>query len=82
MQENQPIAEGLIDQALYQVCVKGGYCTKLTGKALLKKYQNNVTADKFATAVHFAEGLNTKYSDGRELIEQVFLKCTEIYCKK
>ena len=82
MQENQPITVELIDQALHQVCIKGGYCTKLTGEALLKKYQNNITAENFATAVLSAEGLHTRYSDGREHIEQVFLKCVEFYYKE
>jgi len=44
LEENKPITAELIDQALFQACLKGGYCTKLTGQALLKKYQNNVTA--------------------------------------
>ena len=73
MEENKPITAELIDQALFQACVKGGYCTKLTGQALLKKYQNNVTAEHFATSVLFAEGLNTKYDEGRECLEEIFL---------
>ena len=77
MKSEFQITAQIINQALADVCKKGGYCTYLDGESLLKKYQNNVTAEHFATAVLFAEGLNTKYSNGRGLIEKVFSECVE-----
>ena len=77
MKDDFQITAEVINQALADVCKRGGYCTYLDGESLLKKYQNNVTAEHFATSVLFAEGLNTKYASGRGLIEKVFLECVE-----
>ena len=71
------VTADIINEALAQACAKGGFCTYLDGKSLLKKYQNNVTPEHFATAVLYAEGLETKYSSHRKHLENIFIKCIE-----
>jgi len=65
-----------IDKALQEAGSKGGFCTRLTGDALLKKYGRSLSAKTFADAVLYAEGLSVKYSDHRNYLEKIFSK----YC--
>ena len=64
----------MIDKALAEACSKHGFCTQLSGHSLLKKYNGKMTASDFAASVHYAEGLDFKYSRHRKLLEDIFDK--------
>ncbi len=63
-----------IDRALHEACVKKGFCTRLDGASLIKKYNGKMTAYDFAASVHFAEGLDFKYSKHKKSLEAIFEK--------
>jgi len=69
------ISEPQLDRALEEVCVKGGFCTNLTGHSLLRKYES-ITAADFASSVLYAEGMGG-HSNHRKYLENTFRK----FCK-
>jgi len=64
----------MIDSALEEACVKLGFCTRLDGASLIKKYHGKMSARDFAASVHFAEGMEFKYSRHTKSLEQIFDK--------
>jgi hypothetical protein len=68
---------GQIDHALYQACVGSGFCTRLDGHSLLKKYGNQITAADFAISVLYSEGMNTESPDHRGYLEKIFNRWVE-----
>ena len=64
----------MIDRALAEACVKIGFCTRLSGFSLLKKYNGKMTAHDFAASLHYAEGLSFEYSRHTEKLEAIFRK--------
>jgi hypothetical protein len=64
----------MIDAALAEACVRLGFCTRLDGTSLMKKYSGKMTARDFAASVHFAEGMEFKSSKHTKSLEQIFEK--------
>ena len=64
----------MIDRALSEACLKMGFCTTHNGPSLLKKYKGKMPPSDFAASVHYAEGLEFKYSQHRKPLEEIFNK--------
>jgi hypothetical protein len=64
----------MIDRALAEACARMGFCTRLSGVSLLKKYNGKMTAHDFAASLHYAEGLNFEYSKHTKQLEAIFRK--------
>jgi len=67
-------SEEMIDQALHEACVRMGFCTRLSGFSLLKKYNGKMTAHDFAASLHYAEGLSFEFSRHTKQLEAIFRK--------
>lgn len=63
-----------IDAALAEACVKLGFCTRLNGSSLIKKYNGKMSANDFAASVHYAEGMELKYSRHTKSLMEIFEK--------
>jgi len=64
----------VIDKALAETCERLGFCTRLDGRSLVKKYNGKMRPSDFSASVMFAEGLYDKDSIHVKGLENIFSK--------